>query len=105
MKLAKSANVGIYPETKQPSAFTKVGLRHDEGLLGTLAKYGYDSQAAPVFIQSFEMGNLERLVPIKSYFWIKIGKIRALLRRRMMQVSPSILGPSAMMILVHCFPI
>ncbi len=53
--------IGIYPETKQPTAFARTGLSHDAPLLRQLAQYGYDSADAPIFIQSFEMENLERL--------------------------------------------
>ena len=54
-------NIGVYPETKQPSAFAKVGLSHDDAMLETLAAYGYGGAGAPVFIQSFELENLKRL--------------------------------------------
>jgi len=53
--------IGIYPETKQPSAFAKVGLRHDEAMLATLSEFGYSKASSPVFIQSFELENLKRL--------------------------------------------
>ncbi|MEP4050891.1 MAG: glycerophosphodiester phosphodiesterase family protein [Litorimonas sp.] len=53
--------IGIYPETKQPAAFARVGLSHDESLLNLLALYGYDDADAPIFIQSFELENLKRL--------------------------------------------
>ena len=53
--------IGIYPETKQPAAFGSVGLQHDGPLLRLLSQYGYESAAAPIFIQSFELENLKRL--------------------------------------------
>jgi glycerophosphoryl diester phosphodiesterase len=53
--------IGIYPETKHPTYFAKIGLPHQEALLTLLSKYGYETQADPVFIQSFEVGNLEAL--------------------------------------------
>ncbi len=53
--------IGVYPETKHPSIFTGLGLRHDDALLSSLSKYGFDGADDPVFIQSFEMENLERL--------------------------------------------
>jgi glycerophosphoryl diester phosphodiesterase len=53
--------IGIYPETKQPAAFSRVGLSHDESLLNLLALYGYGDADAPIFIQSFELENLKRL--------------------------------------------
>ncbi|GGX65323.1 glycerophosphoryl diester phosphodiesterase [Litorimonas cladophorae] len=67
LRLAKLASkttgrpIGIYPETKQPTAFAAAGLRHDEAMLETLLAFGYEGAEAPVFIQSFEMGNLKRL--------------------------------------------
>ena len=61
LELAQSAGVGIYPETKQPSAFEKVGLRHDEAMLTALSAHGFSGASDPVFIQSFELDNLKRL--------------------------------------------
>ena len=53
--------IGIYPETKHPTYFAKLGLPHQDALLTLLSKYGYETQADPVFIQSFEVGNLKAL--------------------------------------------
>ena len=53
--------IGVYPETKHPSYFKSLGLSHDEPLLGLLKQYGYSGKADPVFIQSFEVGNLKAL--------------------------------------------
>ena len=53
--------IGIYPETKQPTAFAAAGLRHDDAMLEILSTFGYEGATAPVFIQSFELENLERL--------------------------------------------
>src|SRR5580658_10878404 len=50
--------VGIYPETKHPSYFAAIGLPLEEPLLATLGRHGYEGAEAPVFIQSFETGNL-----------------------------------------------
>lgn len=50
--------VGVYPETKHPSYFASIGLPHEAALLKLLAQYGYKGKRAPVFIQSFEVGNL-----------------------------------------------
>lgn len=49
--------VGLYPETKHPSYFRKIGLPLEPPLLRALRRRG----AAPVFIQSFEVENLRRL--------------------------------------------
>ncbi len=53
--------VGVYLETKHPSYFAAIGLPHEAPLLAILEKYGYRGRAAPVFIQSFEVGNLKAL--------------------------------------------
>lgn len=53
--------IGIYPETKHPTYFRSIGLPLEEKLLETLAAHGLDSAKAPVFIQSFEAGNLAEL--------------------------------------------
>lgn len=53
--------IGIYPETKHPAYFRSIGLPLEERLLSVLAAHGYDSAEDPVFIQSFEVGNLQRL--------------------------------------------
>jgi glycerophosphoryl diester phosphodiesterase len=59
--LAKAHGVGIYPETKHPTYFDSIGLSLEEPLVGTLSANGYRSSRAPVFIQSFEVGNLKEL--------------------------------------------
>jgi glycerophosphoryl diester phosphodiesterase len=59
--LPKPARIGVYPETKHPTYFDSCGLRMDRPLLQALAKHGYEGRNAAVFIQSFEVGNLQRL--------------------------------------------
>jgi glycerophosphoryl diester phosphodiesterase len=61
LALAKKHNVGVYPETKHPSYFASIGLPHEAPLLALLEKYGHTEKTAPVFIQSFEVGNLQVL--------------------------------------------
>ncbi len=53
--------IGIYPETKHPSYFASIGLPMEEKLAAQLKAAGWDSAAAPVFIQSFEVNNLKKL--------------------------------------------
>lgn len=53
--------IGLYPETKHPTYFAKIGLPHQKALLDLLGRYGYQTEADPVFIQSFEVGNLKAL--------------------------------------------
>ena len=53
--------VGIYPEIKLPSFHHQAGLPIEDRLLDVLKKAGYTSASSPVFIQSFEQGNLQYL--------------------------------------------
>lgn len=53
--------VGVYPETKHPSYFRGIGLPLEEPLVTLLDRHGYRAPDSPVFIQSFEVGNLRRL--------------------------------------------
>ena len=53
--------IGVYPETKHPSYFRSRGLPLEEPLLAALEKVGWTNREAPVFIQSFETGNLRDL--------------------------------------------
>ena len=59
--LAKARGVAIYPETKHPTYFAKIGHPTDQLLVDQLKAAGWDSADAPVFIQSFEVDNLKRL--------------------------------------------
>ena len=58
---ARGRPVGLYPETKHPSYFREIGLPLEEPLVAALHAAGYTSPADPVWIQSFEVGNLEAL--------------------------------------------
>ncbi len=53
--------VGVYPETKHPFYFAGIGLPHEAPMLALLGQYGFDGPDDPVFIQSFEVGNLKLL--------------------------------------------
>jgi glycerophosphoryl diester phosphodiesterase len=53
--------IGVYPETKHPTYFRSIGLPLEEPLLAALHEAGYRGRTAPVYIQSFEVGNLKRL--------------------------------------------
>ena len=53
--------IGVYPETKHPSYFQELGLPLEEPLVRTLEDAGLNRADAPVFIQSFEVGNLMKL--------------------------------------------
>lgn len=53
--------IGIYIETKHPTFFQKQNLAMEDTLLKTLAKYKYSRDIAPIYLQSFEVGNLKYL--------------------------------------------
>jgi glycerophosphoryl diester phosphodiesterase len=53
--------IGIYPETKHPSYFAKLGLHFDDRMLEALARHGYTKRSDPVCLQSFEVANLKAL--------------------------------------------
>jgi glycerophosphoryl diester phosphodiesterase len=59
--LAQRHGVGIYPETKHPTYFDSIGKSLEEPLVATLNANGYTRPNSPVFIQSFEVGNLRQL--------------------------------------------
>jgi glycerophosphoryl diester phosphodiesterase len=59
--LAKAAGVGVYPETKHPTFHDSLGLSLEEPLLTVLSAAGWNHAGAPVYIQSFEVSNLQEL--------------------------------------------
>ncbi len=69
MQLAQGASrtpsgrsrVGVYPETKHPAHFQKLGLAQERPVLETLERHGYAGRGSPVFIQSFDPDNLRQL--------------------------------------------
>jgi glycerophosphoryl diester phosphodiesterase len=67
------APVGVYPETKHPTHFRAIGLALEEPLLDELQRHG---GATPVFIQSFEMGNLRELRRRASYPLVQLVELR-----------------------------
>jgi glycerophosphoryl diester phosphodiesterase len=58
---ARGRTIGIYPETKHPSYFASIGLPLEDRLLDRLKAAGWDRAESPVFIQSFEVKNLQAL--------------------------------------------
>ena len=50
--------IGVYPETKHPTYHESLGLAITDSLLAVLARHGYRGPADPVWVQSFESGNL-----------------------------------------------
>ncbi len=57
--VAKGRVIGIYPETKHPTYFRSIGLPLEKKLIDTLQKHDLNKADAPVFVQSFETGNLK----------------------------------------------
>lgn len=53
--------IGIYPETKHPTHHERLGLPITDSLLAALERAGYRDRSEPVYIQSFETGNLKRI--------------------------------------------
>jgi glycerophosphoryl diester phosphodiesterase len=71
--------IGIYPETKHPTYHDSVGLSLEEPLLHQLAIGGLNRPNAPVFIQSFEVGNLKelnRMTPVRLVQLIDANDVR-----------------------------
>ncbi|MFF4397703.1 glycerophosphodiester phosphodiesterase [Streptomyces sp. NPDC001480] len=57
----RGKQVFIYPETKHPTYFRKLGLGLEERVAKLLRKYGKDKRNSPVILQSFEPGSIQRL--------------------------------------------
>ena len=53
--------IGVYPETKHPTWHCELGLPLEERMLAALGAAGWAEQDSPVFLQSFEAGNLRWL--------------------------------------------
>ncbi len=61
LALATAHGVGVYPETKHPSYFRALGLPLEETLFRQIEAAGLDRPDAPLFIQCFEVANLQAL--------------------------------------------
>jgi glycerophosphoryl diester phosphodiesterase len=62
--------IGVYPETKHPSYFRSLGLPLEEPLLADLREI-----ALPVYIQSFEVANLQELRKVTDLPLIQLLEI------------------------------
>ncbi|MEO6236661.1 MAG: glycerophosphodiester phosphodiesterase [Vicinamibacterales bacterium] len=69
--------IGIYPETKHPTYFRGIGLPLEQKLLASLDKAGWNRHDAPVFIQSFESGNLRDLRGLTRVRLVQLVDVRA----------------------------
>lgn len=77
---ARGRVVGVYPETKHPSYHRAIGLPLEPKLLAALRARGLDRREAPVFIQSFEDGNLRTLrgeTRVKLVYLLGAGALSA----------------------------
>ncbi len=70
--LEKGRVIGIYPETKHPTYHQALGLPLEGRLLKILSQAGWNHRNAPVFIQSFEQGNLKALSKLTSVRLIQL---------------------------------
>jgi glycerophosphoryl diester phosphodiesterase len=53
--------IGVYAEIKHPAYFAEIGMPLEERLLAALDRRGLGARGAPVFLQSFDPGSLQRL--------------------------------------------
>lgn len=53
--------LAVYPETKHPTYFAGLGLALEEPLMKVITDAGLNHADAPIYIQSFEVGNLRKL--------------------------------------------
>ena len=60
---ATGRSIAVYPETKHPTYFRRLGLPLEEALIDRLNARGFVDRTAPVLIQSFERPSLEYLRP------------------------------------------
>ena len=65
--------LGVYPETKHPTYFRSIRLPLEPALVRSLNRNGLNERRAPVFVQSFETGNLRALDP-----WLKVPLVQLL---------------------------
>ena len=60
--------IGVYPETKHPTYFQKIGRPLEAPLVKALQRAGLTKSSSPVFIQSFEITNL---IDLRTHFKVK----------------------------------
>lgn len=61
MEASEHRVIGVYPEIKHPTHFQQIGLSMEQPLVDLLHQNGYEGPGAPVYIQSFEVSNLQEL--------------------------------------------
>ena len=58
---SRGRTIGVYPEAKHPAYFDSIGLSLEEPFVAVLEANGWRDRSAPVFVQSFDVGNLREL--------------------------------------------
>jgi len=61
LDIAGAAGVGVAPELKHPTYFAALGLPMEDVFVATLQRRGLTGAEAPILIQCFEVGPLQRL--------------------------------------------
>ena len=61
LDIAAAAGVGVAPELKHPSYFAALGLPMEDAFVATLERRDLNAADAPILIQCFEVGTLQRL--------------------------------------------
>lgn len=61
LAIAAEAGVGVAPELKHPAYFAGIGLPMEDAFVAVLERHGLTGADAPVLVQCFEVGPLERL--------------------------------------------
>jgi glycerophosphoryl diester phosphodiesterase len=76
LELSQGRQIGLYIETKHPTHFSRLGLGIERQLLEVLARNGYRDASAPVYIQSFEVSNLQTLHQLSSLRLIQLYDVQ-----------------------------
>ncbi|MBW8304968.1 MAG: glycerophosphodiester phosphodiesterase, partial [Brevundimonas sp.] len=61
LDIAQAAGVGVAPELKHPTHFAGLGLAMEDAFVAVLERRGLTGAGAPVLVQCFEVGPLQRL--------------------------------------------
>ena len=89
----RARTVGIYPETKHPSFHAALGLAQEHTLLNILERFGWNDRNSPVFIQSFETGNLQylrKLAKVRLVQLIDADDVTAVVELALLTVCDSV---------------
>ncbi len=92
--------IGVYPETKHPTYFRGIGLPLEDRMLAVLDHHGWNTAAAPVFIQSFET-NLREIRPETKIKLIQLieGKVPTDEELRMIKSYADGIGPNTRLVI------